>query len=334
MASMEIRYTLDGSEPTINSELYTGPLSIAGQDITKTLKAKAFQEGWTPSETKTAVYNITGTVIKPIINPASGGFATTQRVTITCATPGVHIYYTTNGATPNKTSNAYTGSFNVSSTCIVKAIAYKSNWIQSPIDISSITINGNVSTPTITPSSQTSIEPITCTLACTTSEASIYYTLDGSEPNNASYPYTEPIIVSSSLTVKAKAFKANYGDSQVATASYQITGTISAIECSLDSGVYVTAQSITLKVSPEDSKIYFTMDGSEPTDGGTSILYVGPISINLNSTRTLKAKAFKADWANSPLLTREYTITGKLPTPIFNPDGGTFTIGQVVTITT
>lgn len=49
----EIRYTIDESEPTESSELYTAQVTIATDTI---LKARAFKEGWEPSET--AVLNI------------------------------------------------------------------------------------------------------------------------------------------------------------------------------------------------------------------------------------------------------------------------------------
>ncbi|MBN2163790.1 MAG: lamin tail domain-containing protein [Pontiellaceae bacterium] len=52
-AGAEIRYTLDGSEPTSSSPLYTGPLTVS---TTTTLRAKAFLDGWKPSFSKTATY--------------------------------------------------------------------------------------------------------------------------------------------------------------------------------------------------------------------------------------------------------------------------------------
>ena len=44
----EIRYTLDGTEPTMQSELYTAPLAISS---TTDIKAKAFKVGYLPSAT-------------------------------------------------------------------------------------------------------------------------------------------------------------------------------------------------------------------------------------------------------------------------------------------
>jgi hypothetical protein len=51
MEGATIRYTLDGTEPTINSKLYKIPLKISKPG---TIKAKAFHQDFDPSETVTA----------------------------------------------------------------------------------------------------------------------------------------------------------------------------------------------------------------------------------------------------------------------------------------
>ena len=63
-------------------------------------------------------------VATPVISPESGTFETTQEVTITCATEGATIYYTTNGEDPTNSSSQYTGAFTLTETATVKAIAY------------------------------------------------------------------------------------------------------------------------------------------------------------------------------------------------------------------
>jgi hypothetical protein len=49
----EIRYTLDGSEPTESSPLYSGPITISE---TKALRMKAFKTDWKPSFSATETY--------------------------------------------------------------------------------------------------------------------------------------------------------------------------------------------------------------------------------------------------------------------------------------
>lgn len=52
---VEIRYTLDGTEPTDTSTLYTGEIPVSE---TTTIKARAYKDGWQPSETAAATFVI------------------------------------------------------------------------------------------------------------------------------------------------------------------------------------------------------------------------------------------------------------------------------------
>jgi type II secretory pathway pseudopilin PulG len=53
-------------------------------------------------------------------------------------------------------------------------------------------------------------------------KASIFYTLDGTEPTTSSPPYTGPILVSSTSHLKAIALSPIYSQSKVASAKYVI----------------------------------------------------------------------------------------------------------------
>ena len=65
-------------------------------------------------------------VATPTISPASGSFTDSETVTITCSTSGATIYYTTDGSTPSASNGTqYSGSFTVTTTTTVKAIAVK-----------------------------------------------------------------------------------------------------------------------------------------------------------------------------------------------------------------
>ena len=75
-------------------------------------------------------------------------------------------------------------------------------------------------TPTITPAGGTYFEEQEVTLSCSTADATIYYTLDGSDPTENSTVYTEPFTLSENTTVKAIAMKEDYENSDVAEAEF------------------------------------------------------------------------------------------------------------------
>ena len=76
--------------------------------------------------------------------------------------------------------------------------------------------------PVFTPEAGTYYEAQTVEITCSTADATIYYTLDGSEPDENSEVYETPITVAESMTIKAIAMKEDYENSNIATAEYTI----------------------------------------------------------------------------------------------------------------
>ena len=75
--------------------------------------------------------SITGTVATPAFNPPGGTYPTSQSVTISCATSGAQIRYTTNGNEPTESSTLYSSPITISSTTTVKAKGFKTGWTPS-----------------------------------------------------------------------------------------------------------------------------------------------------------------------------------------------------------
>jgi hypothetical protein len=144
----KIYYTIDGSEPTAESALYSGPLSV----ITgTTLKAIAVAKGLTDSAVLTASYTPMLTVATPRASPPAGVYAETQTVTLTSATTRAEIYYTTDGSEPSGADNPYSGPISVSPGTILKAIAVKSGMIESAVLTVEYTAPNTVVTPRANP---------------------------------------------------------------------------------------------------------------------------------------------------------------------------------------
>ena len=81
-----------------------------------------------------------------------------------------------------------------------------------------------VATPVINPNGGEVEAGSTVTLTCATENATIHYTLDGTEPTAQSAKYEAPVAITKACTLKAVAVKeGNYTDSQVASAVFTIT---------------------------------------------------------------------------------------------------------------
>ena len=80
-----------------------------------------------------------------------------------------------------------------------------------------------VATPTFNPEAGTYSEAVSVTISCATEGATIYYTLDGTNPMEDGTVYTSAINIAETTTVKAFAMKEGYLNSGVASATYTIS---------------------------------------------------------------------------------------------------------------
>ena len=200
---VDIHYTLDGT--TVPSSevgtLYSEPFGVSS---TVTIKAIATKDGYVDSDVTTESFNQVAT--PSIQNNGSNA------ISITCATEGATIYYTTNGDTPNTSSAEYTVPLteNVSGVTI-RAIAVKDGMINSAVQSGSVTLQ--CAKPIIAKSG----DNVTISCNFPASGVSIYYTTNGDDPTSSSALYSGAILVSSGDVIKAIAIASGYDDSEVAT---------------------------------------------------------------------------------------------------------------------
>ncbi len=86
-----------------------------------------------------------------------------------------------------------------------------------------------VATPTFTPEAGTYYEEQSVSIACATEGATIYYTLDGSDPSENSLVYSAPLDINQTTTIKAIAMKEGYNNSSIAEATYTIQSDVVTI---------------------------------------------------------------------------------------------------------
>ncbi len=161
-------------------------------------------------------------VATPTITPNGGTFNNAVTVTLATATSGATIRYTTDGSTPTATSPLYSASFALTASATVQAKGFKAGTPDSATASASFTVVSSVATPSISPNGGTFMDQVSVTLATTTPDATLVYTTDGSDPTASSPPYTAPVLLTQSATLKARAFKAGVPDSPVASAAFTI----------------------------------------------------------------------------------------------------------------
>lgn len=78
----------------------------------------------------------------------------------------------------------------------------------------------SVDTPMLSPADCLFHPTTNVTITCATEGSMIRYTVDGTDPTETSTVYAEPIVVTTTTTIKARAFKSGYSSSPIVSATY------------------------------------------------------------------------------------------------------------------
>ena len=159
-----------------------------------------------------------------------------------------------------------------------------------------------VSKPVISCSSEDNVVKI----YCSTENAEIHYTLDGTLPTRNSTLYVEYIKPTRNCTIKAVAVK---GDKISETVQREIDWFILQKP---DITLAEDSLNVIMSCEEAEAKIYYTIDGTTPTE--KSMPYHGPIPNN--ETATYQAVAYKDGYKPSPIAVRFIEAHGEVETSV------------------
>ncbi len=181
----------------------------------------------------------------------------------------------------------------------------------------SITLNyeQQVVQPRFNPAPAEYFASVDVQLSTLTSGATIYYTLDGSDPDETSTEYTAAITLTDTTTVKAIAYATDLKPSPLAIGTFIVTPVSPPTFEPSPVPKYQPPLEVSITAVPEGSVIRYSDDGGAPTT-----LYTGPIV--LNQTTTLKAQAYNADFTfATEIVEVTYTIVPPTGTAGTGPGG-------------
>lgn len=338
----DIYYTVayDGgtpADPTISSALFeeSQPIVVRGATV---IKAFAVKEG-VKSPVATFTYSTMDQLSAPEASIASGAMVSRGTRLTLSASGGASIYYTTDGSDPLDSSNTavIAGDSLVldgtpGSQITIRAYARKEG--KSPSEVVTFTyqISQSVSGVTADVASGSLVSNGSkINLMTDVTDAEIYYTTDGSSP--ADYGIAGTVVTvdgaaGSTFTVKAVAVVDGEAGT-VATFTYRIKEKPTAPNASPSGGVLTVA--VRVELSSSADKIYYTTDGTTPTE--SSSLYAEPILIN--RTTELKAIAVSEDGESSEVAVFQYTAAAKAAAPTASQkDGALLEPGTVLVLST
>ncbi|MEC9488114.1 MAG: chitobiase/beta-hexosaminidase C-terminal domain-containing protein [Halanaerobium sp.] len=256
------------------------------------------------------------TVETPQFSVPEGTYEGAQSISISCATSGAEIRYTTDGSEPTPTNGTiFTDQINVYKDMTLKAIAYKEGMINSSVAAAAYTINYTL-TVVANPANGGSIVV---------------------DPDQATYKYNTPVNL---LAVPGTGYNFSgwsgdasgtensldiYMDANKSvTAEFTAWDVVSAPQFSVSAGTYVGARDVTISCATSGADIWYTTNGDDPSPlNGT--LYEDS-AINVYRDTTLKAIAIKEGMTDSTITTATYIINYTLSVTASPSAGGSVSV--------
>lgn len=381
LIKVNISYSTDGSTWTNIETNKTLTASVKTYTETIPSGGRYFQIAISSNSTKPSsgnaqltIDNVVFTysqVVAPTFNPAAGTYTTTQNVTLSSATTGATVYYTTDGSSPTTSSSVYSSPISVSSTTTIKAFAVKSGMANSTLATAAYIINANPCTITFNAGSGTcnsttmsgySGNSITLPTATPSSEcANMGWTFAGWATSSIAETTTAPALLTGSYTITGDAtlyavYKADAGmGTQTTTFNF---ANIAAANNWVNGTQYktVSISPITLYAfGGGNSGKYYTSDHTwriySSDNGGVTVSAVSGNNITaVSSTPSISftiSNGIASFTASTQTNFSSISVTYEAPlytyatspicmeqvaTPTFNPAAGSFSTAQNVTI--
>lgn len=252
-------------------------------------------------------------VATPVLNPAAGTkFKDSLSVSITTATAGAQIRYTTDGWDPSEASPLYSGPviFNWSTT--VKARAFKSGMAPSAVASASYDPVQKIAAPLLNPTPGIFTGSVIVNLVTPTSGATIRCTTDGTAPTNSSLVCGR-FTLTTTATLRARAFKTGMGASDLAAGTYTVLQKVATPTFSPRSGMYTQSVSVNIRTSTIGAIVRCTTNNTDPTESSPICLYP-----EFRRTTNLRARAFMRGMVASDVVSGTYTVP-QVAAPSFSP---------------
>lgn len=296
-----VRYTLDGTAPSADSPVVTGPLAITRSTR---LTVQAVRAGWDPSGIVTTVWTLQPEL--PTASLPAGAYTGPQQVTLACATPDVVIHYTLDGTVPTAASPVATGAIPLPGSCVVQAVAMRDGWADSPVMRADYALT--VATPVLDLAAGgfTSVQQVQVQVQA---GAQARFTRDGTDPMTSATAadVNGPIAIDRTQTLTVRAGAVGWTDSVSAQATYVLG--LPALTLTPATGTHAAPIQVVAAL-PTGATGRYTTDGSLPTPSSPIWPDAG---LPVGQATTLRVIAVRDGWNSSPMAEATYQFQASAP---------------------
>ena len=260
------------------------------------------------SESETVVYNVS---LDDMTARAPSDLTYMDGMVTLTVPDSCVVYYTTDGTIPSATNGTvYDNGIPVTSNVTVQAVSVRDFWFDSPV------VEYVVNDFQVAPVSFVQ-NGYRVTLSTTTEGATIHYTISNSGEGEQTCPSGTALSMNGDCSITAYATKDGFSQSE------ETVYVFTAADVTVATPTFnQTDNLVTITTTTENTTIYYTLDGSEPTT--LSNVYAEP-GIVVNGNVTVKAFATRPSWFSSPVVT--YNVTGFQVAPVtFAQNGNQITL--------
>ncbi|MBN8523820.1 MAG: chitobiase/beta-hexosaminidase C-terminal domain-containing protein [Planctomycetes bacterium] len=296
-----VRYTLDGTAPTADSPVVTGPLAITRSTR---LTMQAVRAGWDPSGIVTTVWTLQPEL--PTASLPAGAYTGPQQVILACATPDVAIRYTLDGTVPTAASPAATGAIPLPGSCELRAVAMCDDWADSPVMRADYVLTVAAPVLDLAAGSFASVQQVQVQVQA---GAQARFTRDGTDPMTSATAadVSGPIAIDRTQTLTVRSWAAGWTDSAPTQATYVLG--LPALTLTPATGTYAAPLQVTAAL-PAGATGRYTTDGSLPT---SSSLVWPDTGLPVAQATALRVIAVRDGWSSSPVAEATYQFQASVP---------------------
>ena len=301
-----IYYTIDGSDPSTDSDTYRTPMVLT---VDTQLKFFAMDADGSIESVREEMYRfklanqmVDTTPPEVRVAPAPGDYRAGDLIRMT-ANEEAEIYYTLDGSGPTEESLQYEGPFWLTQSSELMFLAVDSSGNQSRIYNETYHLDQDAPSSEAFPATGLYISPLTVKITVSDADARIHYTINGLPPTNDSPQYREPLVLSKDTVLKFFSVDP-FGNSEAfKEETYLFDDEAPVTVADPPGGDYVPPINVTLRTE-EAARTHYSLDGYNP-DTESQIYFSG-----FTFTRPTTLKLFSMDSAGNMerIQTHEYGL--------------------------
>ncbi|MBF0431779.1 MAG: chitobiase/beta-hexosaminidase C-terminal domain-containing protein [Fibrobacteria bacterium] len=270
------------------------------------------------------------TVNPPVVIPLNGTwFINDTAISLTADTGGAYIRWTMDGSQPGHDVGVVSRDSMplITATGVLKAVAYlkhdDGNYVVSSVMSAQYNRRDTTVYPVALQHSMHYTDSIRITLSVADSQASIFYSLDGSVPDTNGILYTEPVLVNDTLTLRFIAHAPTDVPSGVVSEVYSVRDTLSAPFATPGNTSFKGTINVSLSHEVSEATIRYTVDGTTPSEISPVYNSASPLRFIQPTTLTIRAFNPTGREIYVPSESVSYTYTPGVAMPVADPVSGT-----------